>query len=1148
MAKRPHADVEDTSRPPKRSKPNQKQPPPEIEEIHFAHQLQTLLTFHQSNPQQLRNGIASFKVFLESILYHREQDDRGRQLSILREYLESQKPSPSKPDAETQTPFLAQLFQGWGFANSNNNDYLASSVSAVLALLVKTLAGLLDLRDYGLLVCRAVLHFQHLRLVKRNLDAPKHKEFVISPALRLLTEVTGFDGGVLAREVYKRREQTFHVSGLRRLLGLGRSGGEEDKRRPSVRTLTVRYILAHLKFQDEGGKIDILRQKPICSGLFSALREDSAEVVMEILATVEQNVLRDQSLPRSAKSSLIGEHNLLRVLEVARDHVGADDKIESTAFAWLRAVCTTPSYGILRASGWYPPGTAKHEPQQSDDTIDLGLDSIPFYDTDAIQLRNIVLSNWLPSLRPQSSSHERDILLGCFKAAPELVAPYFQERAAHMQMEPKLTNTWVGYASFMLEASALPAPPYVGHTEDESFAQLPPQTSIVVESLLPRPLNQKVLTRCINQSSELITFFAMRLLVVSLQKLATILNRFETAKSTAPQPALWSQAAEKLLDAFSQRCPSMSAAIEAFRKIPDDDAHLLQRESAAHLLRLFHEVTPVQALEQQFDVSSALTTALERSDKATPSEIDSEISKVRAQELQHLLSIAKLSNGMRWFDVPKKTSLKLSPIVTLLKLHAREGEHANHERRVFIESILVANDMVNECPEVRKTEDGAKKASATDALVACLVSFGQKFKLTDKTWSSLQDCFGRAAKAPVKYVDIAEKMQRKKGSGATSVNGNKPSVLAAVMHDQRPFVKMREEKDGEDEVSTFTSCFMMALTMYCDEMMGAVDYLDKRSDLVKSLLPQSLEDLITANAQGRSDEASDESETEAKQDNASPVPFDSLPVEPDSHPELLRWTKKDLDLAIEDSDISALMLCLSSADASIRIQAKTQLTHLSNKIFASSHEHKDQLYILVGELLETYTAYTHQFTSEPTATAFPYLATTFAARAIHILLDTTHLLYPKLNAYLMKSPSWHVSKLPTYWLSQTLHSQPSDDDTHWREIQWVLDWLVAGLRTPADSEIFRQGQVFEKLMALYLEPGASGRFVKDKVLEVVWRGGCVDASTLVTRTGVLGWLRVVGGREDGGRQGVVKVLRREILEKADAGRLAEWSGMEVERM
>jgi nucleolar pre-ribosomal-associated protein 1 len=217
MSKRSLEREDGGDRPPKRSKPYTPPAPPVIEEIHFARQLQQSLIFRQDGIQQSRNGMASFKAFLESILYHRDEDSRASQLSILREYLDTQKPADPK---DTEHPFMGQLWQAWSFANQNNNEHLASAVCAIFALLLRTLSTLLDFREHGFLLCRTVLLHQHLRLVKRGLDAPKHKDFVISPCIRLLTEVTSFDGGVLAREVYKRREQTFDISTLRRNLGV----------------------------------------------------------------------------------------------------------------------------------------------------------------------------------------------------------------------------------------------------------------------------------------------------------------------------------------------------------------------------------------------------------------------------------------------------------------------------------------------------------------------------------------------------------------------------------------------------------------------------------------------------------------------------------------------------------------------------------------------------------------------------------------------------------------------------------------------------------------------------------------------------------------------------------------------------------------
>lgn len=219
MSKRSR-DEENTDRPPKRAKAQQAFQAPPVEEIHYARQLQQALVFRQDGIQQLRTGIASFKAFLESILYHRDEEDRARQLSILREFLDSQKPDDPK---DTENPFLAQLWQAWSFASQNNNDHVSSAVSSIFALLLRTLSSLLDFREHGILLCRTVLLHQHLRLVKRGLDAPKHKEFIIAPCLRLLTEASTFDGGALAREVYKRREFTFDISTLRRNLGLVRN-------------------------------------------------------------------------------------------------------------------------------------------------------------------------------------------------------------------------------------------------------------------------------------------------------------------------------------------------------------------------------------------------------------------------------------------------------------------------------------------------------------------------------------------------------------------------------------------------------------------------------------------------------------------------------------------------------------------------------------------------------------------------------------------------------------------------------------------------------------------------------------------------------------------------------------------------------------
>ncbi|KAK5117398.1 hypothetical protein LTR62_006016 [Meristemomyces frigidus] len=1110
MSKR-QREEQDTSRPPKRSKPDFQ--PPAVEEIHYARQLQQLLTFRQDGIDQLRTGLASFKAFLETILYRRDEDNRGRLLSILREYLDTQKPADTQ---DTSNPFLTQLWQAWSFASQNNNDYLSSSVSAILALLVRTLSSLLDFRDHGILLCRTVLQNQHLRLVKRGLDAPKHKDFVISPCLRLLTEVVTFDGGALARESYKRREHTFDINSVRRNLSLHRAdvSEEEAKRKPSVRTLTVRFVLAHLKYLHEGGKVDLLKSRPLCIALLHHLADDPSDLVSEILAVTEQHVLRDVEVPRSVKATLLTQHNLERVTEVAtrsvEGHASAD-----RAFAWLKAVCTTVSYGILRTSGWYPAGTTKLEFQSTITTgiIDLGLDSIDFYDrAERPDVRNHALLDWSLTLRPHSDSTERELLLSCFIAAPELVAPYFSEK--NMQLEPKLSNTWIGYASVLFEVIRLDLPSQLGNTEDEGYAELPPQTTVVLENVLPRPLTQKILTRCLNQSSELITFFAIRILVLAFQKLEKILAEMRQAADLAtPENArLWREASNRLLAGFTLRAPVVKDIVAAFRKMTDDDEHALQCEAGTRLLRLYSEVTPIQVLDEQFDVSAPLTLALSRSAVPGDSTDDDDamvhVKALRSLELEHLLTIAQRSSGMRWFG--KQGGLESSPVVSLLQLHLQDKY--NRQIRTLLSNVLSKHSLI-----VRDVE--------LDALLASLIGA----KDDKEIWTFLDDCLVRATKQPVKYLDLLETAmhtsdQSRLGESSTIV----PGLLVAVVVEQKTFVtgKPAIVKWIEFYWHCLDECIRGALSdsrFGSDHGIGSAtgETIDHRREMLASVKVTS---------------STTSTVTENPVQPPTSLPFTEPQPESDNRPELFRWAQKDLSLAIEDGDISALILCLCSQHPEIRQQALAQLRILFLKLQTQGLDESGHITVLIGELIET-----NERQYLPSIKPLPYLTGCFATRALAVLNEPTHFMYPKLCHFIMKSPEWRSARLPSYWLANTIHAQPVEDETYWRGIFWVLEWLVDCLLTPADLEILRRGAVFEKVMGVYSSPGAARmKGVRTAVMEILFRAGCVDGGcdVLASRTGALAWLDITNERKDD----VAGLVRKMVLEGCDGKRIRGWSG------
>ncbi|KAK0259331.1 hypothetical protein LTR91_006017 [Friedmanniomyces endolithicus] len=1130
MSKR-QREQEDGSRPPKRPKPEQshgqsqnQQYAPVVEDIQFARQLQQLLVFRQDGIQQLRHGLASFKAFLESILYHRDEASRPRQLSILREYLDGQKPAGELRDPEK--PFLAQLWQAWSFGSQNDNDYLSSQVCATLALLLRTLSSLLDLRDHGILLGQTVLQYQHLRLVRRGLDAPNNMDYVVSPCLRLLTEVTSFDGGALAKQVYKHREQTFDINSLRRNLGLVRKAAsdEEAKRRPSVRTLTVRYVLAHLKYLHEGGKIDLLSVRPLCTSLLQHLGHDPHDVVNEILSVTEQNVLRDNEMPRLAKANLLTQQNLERVTEIAT-RSGDEHPSSDRAYAWLKAVCTISSYGILRASGWYPPGTtsADLQPGENDSGIDLGLDSLDFYDrTERSEFLNTILHGWLQTLRPQTDPKERELAIMCFEAAPELVASYFAEK--HFSLEPKLSNTWIGYASFIFEVIRLPVPAHLGNSEATTFAEFPPQTSIILNNLLPQPLAQKILTRCLNQPSELITFFAIRNLVLAFQKMVKVLAemRRATASVSVENKILWQGAAARLLARFTQRTPSMQDVVLAFRRLPDDDGHIVQREAVTRLLRLYYEVTPVQALEAQVDVSTALAAALTRSEEDAGV---SDVAALRALELEHLLVVAQHSAGMRWFT--KSGGLLYSPVVSLLRLHTKDLQ--NRRIRVLLGRILEQHGLLVGRSGADTLSRKTLGLSELEALVASLVDVPGE---DGETWAFVDDCMARATRQPVKYadqIDAAIAQTHDVGSNDAPLG-----LLAMVMAEQTRFVA--ENTRIIHRVAKYLGLLCSverpskAVIALHEAMTGLVDRATMGADDRDALLVKTrLIEPPTMAPPGK-----------YLMEKTS-IPFNPPPAESDDHPEIVRWSLKDLATALEDKDIDALILCLSSQHPDIRRQALVQLRHLFAKLQAFAIDDKGPLSVLIGSLSETFEQQClHAGEDKP----LPFLTATFAVRALHVLMEPAHFMYPKLNRFIMRSPEWRITRLPAYWLSNTTLSQPEEDDGYWKEVLWVLEWLIDGLRTSVDLDILRRGDVFAKMMALYLSPGAEKmKVLRERVLELVFMGTCVEGGSdvLALRTGVLGWLAMVGGD-------VAGLVRDRALRLCDGEKLVKWSGVNVEEL
>lgn len=799
----------------------------------------------------------------------------------------------------------------------------------MLALLLRTLSSNLDLREYGLHLCRTILQVEQLKLLARGVSAPKHKDFVISPCLRLLTELVSFDGGAVAKQVYAKRDFTFDGKILARNLGIRRTEEDtaKDKRRPAVRTNAVKYLLANFRNQEEGAKIDILKQGHVVRALFDYIRDDPPEVATEILEVVKSHVIADKEVHRYSKSHMLTDRVLSNIASLYRaeqplEEDSNEKAIDVVAHRFLLDVCRSADAGVLiPSSGWYPPGTDK-EPEREDDdaNIDLGLDSLEWYERyrGRVIIRNPALATFLQGLRPYSNKLEQELVLAILESCPELFADYFFKKTT-FTFDPKLTATWIGYASFLFSAIQLPVPRFFGRKE--GYASVPPPVSVVAESLLPQPLTQKVLTKCLNQNSDLITFFAIRLLIIAFQKLEQVLINFKKASSHFSHD-LWDQAAERLVSEFQERCPKMKDVILAFRKI--SETSLMQREAVTRLLSMYYTVTPQAALHEKFDVSMALINSLNQIEKHTTAGEDREIKLV---ELSHLLSIARSAPDMRWWQKPE--SLQFSPFTSVLRVLASSPDGATSKSITKLLISVIRDHGILRLESI---------PSSFDALVASIRSNDDDVP-ANAVFGFLDECFGRFVRKPIKYQDDLDGLMA--AAKVDKASGASVSLLLATVVEQWPFV-LKMEKNAANEVAQWIAKFLALLQQVGESdsvlqsilntMLAASEGAACRKPLTKALKggePLEIKALV-----GDSTSSGVDGGNSAGQDGSEDIEIslELPPKEADNHPELNRWMQKDVDDAVEDGHMGELVLCLCSEHLSIRRQALPNLQKLMAKV------------------------------------------------------------------------------------------------------------------------------------------------------------------------------------------------------------------------
>lgn len=1078
-------------------------------------------------------------MFLDGLLSEDGADDQH--IQILTDYLENAR----RRDGDADTTFLPDLMETWSYAASSNNENILSAVPVCLALLLKFISQRLDLTATGLGIGRTLLQKRQQELVARNLSADKSKEFIISPTLRMIREVMCLDGGTLAKPLFRARNSTF--KSLARNMGIRYLGeGLEEVKRPSSRTNAIRFFLSALKFLHAEAKVELLSQKDLPLALTKSLKDDPPYVIIEILDTLRNHVLKDEKLPGQIKAKLLNSMTLSRFASLyhyAHDKAKESGKttVEEAVHAFLQIACTSLTAGILRyQSGYYP----RHvEPDaiplpSAEDEIEPGLETITWMNKfrDDIPVRNAILADFVKSLRPHSNLKQSELLLAIFEVAPELVARYFVDKQA-FTFDPKLSATWIGYSAFLYKTIQQPIPKYFGRKE--GYARIPPPTSIITDNILPLPMNQKVLIKCLGQNSDLIPFVTVRLLVMAMHKLQTALQ-FHREAAASQMKSIWDESSRKLIDEFCQRAPGIKEVIACYRAMEDQD--LLQREAMSKLLRLYYEVIPQVALMAKFDVSPLLALAIKKLDESDDSPQDRAL---RLVELENLLAIAGYSPGMRWFT--KTQGLSVSPFVALLKVlvDAPSG--------VFLDGVQNALGAVAEEHQLTQLKSGSSMPIVNALL---LTKESAQVSSYDALWALVDSSASRCATAPIKYLEKMEDFSRGKDDQAKSSSAIISPLTLAII-EQLPFAidpaseadtsvlvyfasnYLASQRTEAQEDSTFDQVSAMIESAFSKKTAG-LKLLKKLAN--KTIVSRKLQSWGADFSTGKEEQTGDATTEQAKpamsqQELADLLLFTS-PSSTDNSA-LSKWANKEPDELVEEGYAANVVSLLGSEHTSIRKEALISLSKMAAKINESSYEEKEQVWLLLSEAVES---------CKPRVDAGPIPNTivAFIRHALGVLKDPQHCLYGKINTFLLKSPVWKLDRLPL--VHDVLQEGPDLDNTYYSELSWLFAYLLDGLQTDADITMYHNTRLFERLLSL-TSNSYMRQNLRTQVLRILYRATSIQggSTTLITRFGIMSWLEARAAVQPMGTGAeVYQALARRIWETADQKRAQEWSKHGIE--
>ncbi|KAK5085797.1 hypothetical protein LTR05_005085 [Lithohypha guttulata] len=1092
--------------------------------VNTVDQIHEWINFQQSTDPVVKDGLNAFKDYLFFISNLEDAFQQAEQFRILKEYCLSQ-----QSISDDQLNFH-DLLSTWSFAVENNAEAIILAVPSALAQLLKAIGGIIELRSFGLALIDSLLKRDQSKLFEKCLASPRTKPHLASPCLRLLTEMINFDAGARATEFWYRRDLIMYK--FEAVLELQVSSNDvEERKRPSVRRMALRLIIAMLKYLDSTSKLDLLAQARAIHACLRGLTQDGDDIVNDVLQAIDQHLISDNQLSRVGIARFFNAVHLenlsaLYSYELEDETGDARDSVRTATHKLLVKLCASGNGVLVPQQGWYPPSLAAPSFTGSgDDFIDLGLDSPFYFDdrSDRVPVVNTTLATFIHKLKPYGDNLQSSLLLSILGAAPELVAEYFGK---HKQISAASSDDviWRGQFALIFAAIEAPIPKDLGQLEGQPHS--PPPLKIVIESVLPRPIDRAYLTKMLSSKDEVLQISAARLVAVALTKLHNVLDAFARYSST--NTFLWHQASDKLCELAESRLPTLRDLNLSLQHSSSVDDKV--RPALLECLLAYHNVLSNKSTSTTFDIAPIMT---EMCLKLENSEAEEDLI---LEQLANCVQIAESSPTTKWLHKPDNGTL--SPLSRLFRVCVTaKSSFSTRTILGIIRQVLIYRGVLS---------------SSETSFAALCSSFlaSKKFSATTELFVLFDNCIVRASARPVKYLDETE-------SASQAVSDKKPlSLFVAAIAEQWYIVLKRYEHDKSvvKNIAAWIARLFSLLDsagenyrvmMHFQEAMlrgsdgKARSYLQDALDKVrkKALV---IETTWYTKQENRSEAEEALKGVDNKLSNADHV-LERLCTHSTSVPDSLQGLDKwpagfDVELEMSTQRLQRLILCLSANDAEVKLQANQVLKQILQSIDSgSSNEGKQQIFLILGELCETVNQYD---LAQPLPTFVPVLANAL----LTIALQPQHIMFPKANKFLLRKPSWSFKGTVDYWLEHILREAPhSDDEDGWnKEREWLLQIMSSGLRSQIDMELYRRCNLWEHVLSLYSSPCLSQQ---NKLLILALLRNGIDitggADMLWTRFGVYGWLSIMS-KNDFEHADYFDLLKGKLEKRCDTEAIERW--------